>query len=42
MRLRAVICDDNAGIRQLHWAVWDRRGYEVFTFPDAGPVRFRG
>jgi len=36
MRLRAVILDDEAGIRQTLWFLCDRRGYEVFTFPDPG------
>jgi DNA-binding response OmpR family regulator len=36
MRLRAVILDDHAGIRQALWALCDGRGYEVFTFPSPG------
>ncbi len=36
MRLRALIFEDEAAIRQLLWFVCDRRGYEVFTFPDPG------
>jgi DNA-binding response OmpR family regulator len=34
MRLRALIFEDEAGLRQLLWTVFDRRGYEVFTYPD--------
>jgi DNA-binding response OmpR family regulator len=36
MRLRAVIFDDDAAIRKTLWFLCDRRGYEVFTFPDPG------
>jgi len=36
MRHRAVVLDDNPTIRKLLWALFDRRGYEVFTFPDPG------
>ena len=36
MRLRAVIFEDDTGIRQSLWLLCDRRGYEVFTFPDPG------
>jgi DNA-binding response OmpR family regulator len=36
MRLRAVIFDDEPAMRQVLWALCDRRGYEVFTFPDPG------
>jgi CheY-like chemotaxis protein len=36
MRRRAVVFDDEPLMRQLLWAVFDRRGYEVFTFPDPG------
>jgi DNA-binding response OmpR family regulator len=36
MRPRALIFDDDPLIRQLLWAVCDRRGYEVVTFPDPG------
>lgn len=36
MRPRVLIFDDDPLIRQLLWAVCDRRGYEVFTFPDPG------
>jgi len=39
MRLRAVIFDDEPLMRQLLWSLLDRRGYEVFTFPD--PVMFK-
>jgi DNA-binding response OmpR family regulator len=33
MRKRAVIFDDNEFIRFHLWRFFDRRGYEVFTFP---------
>jgi len=36
MRLRAVIFDDEPVMRQVLWALCERRGYEVFTFPDPG------
>ncbi len=36
MRLRAVIFDDDASLRQVLWSLCDRRGYEIFTFPDPG------
>ncbi|MFH0909403.1 MAG: response regulator [bacterium] len=36
MRPRVLIFDDDPLIRQMLWAVCDRRGYEVFTFPDPG------
>jgi DNA-binding response OmpR family regulator len=34
MRPRALIFDDDLMIRQMLWTACDRRGYEVFTFPD--------
>jgi DNA-binding response OmpR family regulator len=34
MRTRVLIFDDDPMIRHMLWAVCDRRGYEVFTFPD--------
>lgn len=36
MDYRALIFDDNQGIRRLLWTVFDIRGYEVFTFPHPG------
>jgi len=33
MRNRVLIFDDQEGIRQLLWSLFDLRGYEVFTFP---------
>ena len=36
MRTRVLIFDDDPLIRQMLWAVCDRRDYEVFTFPDPG------
>ena len=36
MRLRAVIFDDEASIRESLSYLCDRRGYEVFAFPDPG------
>jgi DNA-binding response OmpR family regulator len=36
VKLRALIFDDDAMIRQLLWTVFDQRGYQVFTFPDPG------
>ena len=32
MRNRVLIFDDQEGIRQVLWSLFDRRGYEVFTF----------
>lgn len=34
MRRRAVIFDDDYLIRFTLWDLFDRRGYEVFTFPE--------
>jgi len=34
MRIRAVIFDDDATLRQLLWTVCDNRGYEVSIFRD--------
>ena len=36
MRLRVVIVEEEPGMRQFLSTVCDRRGYEVFTFPDLG------
>lgn len=36
MRLRGLIFEDEALLRQLLWTILDRRGYEVFTYPDPG------
>jgi len=36
MRLRALIFDDHASIRQFLGFVCEQRGYEVFTFADPG------
>jgi CheY-like chemotaxis protein len=36
MRLRALIFDDDSVVRRVLWTVCDRRGYEVFTFPEPG------
>lgn len=36
MRPRALVFDDDSLIRHLLWRYLDRRGYEVFTFPDPG------
>lgn len=36
MRRRAVIFDDDALIRFALWDLFDKRGYEVFTFPEPG------
>ena len=36
MRLRAILFDDEPLMRQLLCAVFDMRGYEVFTFPEPG------
>ena len=36
MRLRAFVFEDDDQIRSLLWKLLDRRGYEVFTFPDPG------
>jgi CheY-like chemotaxis protein len=33
MNYRALIFDDETAIRQALWALFDSRGYEVFTFP---------
>ena len=44
MRPRALVFDDDPMIRQLLWGIFDRRGYEVFTFPDPGlcPLHRKG
>lgn len=34
MRNRAIILDDNASIRNILWTFFNKRGYEVFSFPD--------
>jgi len=34
MRMRAVILDDDEFLRFYLWQFFDRRGYEVFTFPE--------
>lgn len=36
LRLRAVVFDDNALTGRALWNLFDRRGYEVFTFPEPG------
>ena len=36
MRVRVVIFDDEASMRRILEFVCERRGYEVFTFPDPG------
>ena len=36
MNFRALIFDDQQEIRQILWSLFDRRGYEVFTFPHPG------
>lgn len=33
MNLRVLIFDDDPMIRDVLWKIFDRRGYEVFTFP---------
>ena len=33
MSYRILIFDDEKGIRQALWSLFDSRGYEVFTFP---------
>ena len=33
MNYRILIFDDQKMIRQLLWSLFDKRGYEVFTFP---------
>ena len=42
MKLRVLIFDDDGEIRQLLWTLSDRRGYEVFTFPDPGLCPLHG
>jgi DNA-binding NtrC family response regulator len=34
MNYRVLIFDDEKGIRQMLWLLFDNRGYEVFTFPN--------
>ncbi len=34
MSCRALIFDDKESIRRMLWLLFDRRGYEVFTFPN--------
>ena len=36
MSYRTLIFDDEREIRSLLWTIFDRRGYEVFTFPHPG------
>jgi len=36
MRYRAIILDDDSAVRSLLRVYFDRRGYEVLTFPDPG------
>ena len=36
MKLRAIIFDDEPTVRQVLREICNRRGYEVFTFPDVG------
>jgi len=36
MRRRAIIFDDDHLVRFSLWHLFDRRGYEVFTFPEPG------
>ena len=36
MRIRVFVFEDDDIIRSLLWEILDRRGYEVFTFPDPG------
>ena len=36
MNYRVLIFDDQKEIRQLLWSLFDRRGYEVLTFPHPG------
>jgi CheY-like chemotaxis protein len=36
MRIRVPIFDDEPAIRSLLWQLLDGRGYEVFSFPEAG------
>jgi CheY-like chemotaxis protein len=33
MSLRVLIFDDDQAIRRILWSFFDKRGYEVFTFP---------
>jgi len=34
MKYRCLIFDDMKEIREMLWKLFDKRGYEVFTFPD--------
>ena len=36
MRKRILVFDDDENIRSLLWQILDKRGYEVFTFPEPG------
>ena len=36
MKYRALIFEDQKEIREILWALFDNRGYEVFTFPHPG------
>jgi DNA-binding NtrC family response regulator len=36
MNYRALIFDDDRAIRQVLWKFFDRKGYEIFTFPNPG------
>ena len=44
MRIRAVIFDDEPQLRLLLWTVLDKRGYEVFAYPEPGmcPLKTAG
>ena len=36
MNYRALVFDDQEEIRRVLWSLFDKRGYEVFTFPHPG------
>jgi len=36
MRKRILVFDDDETIRSFLWQILDKRGYEVFTFPEPG------
>ena len=40
MRVRAYVFDDDEAVRLMLWHILDNRGYEIFTFPDAGLCPF--
>ena len=36
MKYRTILCEDNESVREIFKFILDERGYEVFSFEDAG------